>query len=41
MLYDINLISDKEKESIINSYIGNLSYGDCGDLIFKNISIWK
>ena len=37
ILYNNNLITDKEKESIINSYIGHLSYGDCDNLLFCNI----
>ena len=37
-LYDNNLISDMEKDSIISSYIGHLSYGDCENLLFHNIS---
>ena len=35
-LYSIGLISNKERDSVVSSYIGHLSHGDCNDLLFKN-----
>ena len=36
-LFENNLISRSDKDSIISSYIGHLSYGDCNDLLYRNI----
>lgn len=35
-LYDNGLISAEERLSVVNSYVGHLSYGDCGNLLFRN-----
>ena len=35
-LYDNGLISAEERLSVVNSYVGHLSYGDCSNLLFRN-----
>ena len=40
-LYENNIIDYKEYKMILDSYLGHLSYGNCNNLMFKNISIRK
>ena len=40
-LYDDNIIDYKEYKMILDSYLGHLSYGNCNNLMFRNISCGK
>ena len=40
-LYDDNIINYKEYKMILDSYAGHLSYGNCNNLMFRNISSGK
>lgn len=37
LLYKNNIIDYKERKSVIDSYLGHLSYGSCNDLIYDSI----
>ena len=40
-LYENNIIDYKEYKMILDSYLGHLSYGNCNNLMFRNISSGK
>ena len=37
LLYEKKIIDYKERKSVIDSYLGHLSYGSCDDLIYESI----